>query len=190
MNRRIVMARSRAGWAPGSSGDKQEGLITLTGDGRLACGFSSLPHLLRPSASLTSCLLLPGEPPDSHTTPQAVRRILCFWRALAQRLGSWLAASWVSRRIAKWLGGALLGRVPGSLGLGCQWRRKPPGEISENVFLLTHLGTWLAPHLRVMGGQKERGPPLGKDLILVIPTAVLGACGVFLLLVKSFSPPC
>lgn len=84
----------------------------------------------------------------------------------------------------------MLGRVLGSLGLGFQCRRKPPREISENISLLTHLGTWLAPHLRVMGGQKEKGQPLGKDLILVIPTAVLGACGVFLLLVKSLSPPC
>lgn len=111
-----------------------------------------------------------------------------LWRALGQRLGSWLAASWVSRRIAKQLGGALLGRVLGSLGLGCQWRGKPPGEISENIFFSPGNLACFTPLSD--GETKGKGHPLGKDLILVIPTAVLGACGAFLLLVKSLSPPC
>lgn len=141
---------SRLPWGQGGRPNhfsrQSEGWLVVSPLSLTCCG--SL--LLWPAAFFSQGNLLILTPPPS------CEKKLMLWRALGQRLGSWLAASWVSRRIPKQLGGALLGRVLGSLGLGCQWRRKPPGEISENIFLLTHLGTWLAPHLRVMGGQKER----------------------------------
>jgi hypothetical protein len=86
----------------------------------LAFGFSSFLHLLGLSASLTTCLLPPGEPPGSHTNPQACKKSL----VLPEWLGSRLAASWILRT-TKQLGGALLGKAPGSLRLSCSEKEDP-----------------------------------------------------------------
>lgn len=121
MNRRITMAWSRAGRTPGSPGDKEEGLITLRGDWR--------PPVASPLSSPIAALCFsdhlppfPREPLGSSTNPKPRRESSCFWSDLEQRLGSWLAASWVLERKTKLLGGALLGKALGLTGVSGRWR--------------------------------------------------------------------
>lgn len=64
------MAWSKAGRAPGSPGDKKKDLITFKR--QLESHFLHLGF----SASLTTRLFPPGEPPGSHTSSQACKKSL------------------------------------------------------------------------------------------------------------------
>lgn len=151
---------------------------------------SSGPHLRWLAASLTTCLLLPREPPDSHTPCKPVRRILCFWSDLGQRLESWLAASWLLKGTPKLREGRCWTRLLRPLGFKLPAEEKAPwGNLRE--YFSSHSPENLACSTTPSdGGTKRRGYLLGKGLNFVVPTAMIGACGVFQQPVKSLPPPC